>query len=454
MSCIFTDKCFQAINEYGMLDGVSTVTVAFSGGADSMSLLHFLTKHSSELGITVEAAHLNHCLRGDDANRDEQFAADQCEKYGVELHIRRVDIAALSKDRKIGHEQCGRDERYRFFSELRHDGYATATAHTASDNAETVLLNITRGCGLDGLCGIPPVRGGIIRPLIYCTRAEVEEYCRRESIPYVTDATNLTDEYSRNKIRLNVMPVMKQINPSAENTINRLSSLCRSDLDLINSLAYDELQRCRTAEGLAVDKLRQCGSHLISHIIKKFIDETLDIIPEKRHLDLITKIIYEGHGAVEIRGGKYIKIENGILKSSIKTEDPVSAEPQEWKFSEGMQLGHLVISDKKRTNETDFGFNHKINKKLLINCLSCGIITSETIIRTRRSGDVFSQYGRHKKTLKKLFTEMKLPPEERSRRLVIANGSEVLWVEGIGVSREAAVTENDEYYYEVRTVCE
>lgn len=454
MSCVFTEKCFQAIKEYKMLDGVSTVIAALSGGADSMSLLHFLTKHSDELGIKVEAAHLNHCLRGDDALHDENFAAAQCEKYGVKLHVKRVDIAVLSAARKIGHEQCGREERYRFFSELRSEGFVTATAHTASDNAETVILNITRGCGLDGLCGIPPVRSGIIRPLIHCTRAEVEDYCRRESIPFVTDATNLTDEYSRNKIRLNVLPILKQINPSAENSINRLSSLCRSDAELINSTAYGAMKNCRTEDGLSVNKLKQCNADLLPHIIKKYISETLDIIPEKRHLDLIIQIICNGRGAVEIRGGKYVKIENGILKSSHKTETFTYAEQREWKFLEGAQLGRIAVSERKCTKEANFGFNHKINKKLLINCLSCGIITSETVIRTRRSGDVFSQYGRHKKTLKKLFTEMKLSAEDRSSRLVIANGSEILWVEGIGVSREAAVTENEEYYYEVRVVCE
>lgn len=445
-----------------MLEGISHVTAALSGGADSMSLLHFLVKNRERLGITVDAAHLDHNIRGQEAKRDEEFVKRECEKLGVRLHLRSLDIPALAKERKIGLEECGRQERYRFFEELRETipASVTATAHTASDNAETVLLNITRGCGIDGLCGIPPVRSGIIRPLIGCTRGDVEAYCAEHGVPFITDSTNLSDEYSRNRVRLNVMPQLELINPSAQRAINRLSMLARSDAAVIKAAAGREAARCAKDGGLDVKTLMSCEEHIIPRVILSYLSGMTETTPEKRHIDLIVEAARAGHGAVEIKKGEYVAVSGDIIKyintptdlsanksikSSVNTEIP-------FKAGQGFDFNgkHYEISEKKSLNSAD---NNKINKKLLINCLSCGIISCDTIFRTRRSGDVFTQAGRGcTKTVKKLFSELKLSPQEREARLVAANGSTVLWIEGVGVSQQAAVCE-DGPFYEIKAGC-
>ena len=457
MPSLFSEKVFEKINEYSMLDGVKRVIVALSGGADSMSLLYFLSENKQRLGVSVAAAHLNHNLRGEESMRDEAFVRKECEKLGIELFVKSLDIASLAASEKIGLEECGRRERYRFFDELREGDpqTVTATAHTASDNAETVLFNLTRGCGIDGLCGIPPVRGGIIRPLIGCTRAQVEEYCFENGVPFITDSTNLSDEYNRNKLRLNVIPQLKMINPSAENAINRLSAIVSSDCALIDRLCANETARCTTNGGLLLDRLRECDEALLPHIIKKESQRILGVIPEKKHTDLIVKMIADGRGAVELRQNKAVRISNGVLmfadmSANLSVNTPISgSEPFEIPLRLGMDIeyngAHYYISDKIAVNTAD---KNKINKKLLINRISCGIISVDTKIRNRRSGDVFSPYGRGcTKTVKKLFTEMKLPLHERQTRLLIANGSEVLWIDGIGVSQQAAVCGGS--YFEV-----
>ena len=451
----FENKALKAINQYEMLNNVRRVIVALSGGADSMSLLYFLHSKQDELNITVEAAHLNHNIRGAEAQRDADFVAEYCRSIGVKLHYRSVDIPALADRQRLGHEECGRRERYSFFAELCADDArtVTATAHTASDNAETVLLNITRGCGLNGLCGIPPVRENVIRPLILCTRREIEAYCTRNNIPFVTDSTNLSSEYSRNRIRLSVIPQLETINPSIVASLNRLSSVSRGDSELIKRLARKEINSCAAGQGFSVDKLKCADTALLPHIIKILAEDRLNVIPEKRQLDLITEIISKGSGAVQLRANKYVSIKAGLLLfTESVSKDKVKDDYQpEYDFEPGMSF----LFDEKYIEISRKMFSEpKINKKLLIDCISCGIISDDTKIRYRKSGDVFSPYGRGcTKTVKKLFKELKIPLEERSKRLLIANGSKVLWIEGIGASQDAAPV-NEECFYEIKSgVC-
>ncbi len=442
----FSSEIYKAINDYRMFDGAKIVIVALSGGADSMSLLYFLVDNAQKLNIVVQAAHLNHNIRGGEAIRDYDFVKSYCQNLGIKLYYKSVDIPALSEKLKIGHEECGRRERYRFFDEISTENTVIATAHTASDNAETVILNMVRGCGLDGLCGIPPKRGSVVRPLIFCSRQDVEEYCEINGVPYVTDSTNLGDEYNRNKIRHLVINELKKINPSAEKAINRMSAICRNDAEIISACADDCIRNCTDNSGISVNKLKQYNDSVLSHAVKKLLNDRFGIIPEKKHTDIIINIINSGSGAVEVRKNKIVKIKDGILIFEEKSETSFTKPITEMPFEKNLKIkinGKILeISEKK----------HKINKKLLINCLSCGIISCDTKIRTRQSGDIFSPYGRNcTKSVKKLFIEKKIPQSERDKILLIANGNNVLWIEGIGVSRQAAVSDEDECFYQIRT---
>lgn len=437
----------EAVLSYKMFDGKKNVLVALSGGADSMCLLHYLVTNSQKFGITVTAAHVNHCLRGEESERDSQFVTDWCNKLNVPLFIKKIDIAVVAAERKIGLEQCGREERYGFFESLvNSDDTVIATAHTASDNAETVLLNITRGCGMEGLTGIPAVRGNIVRPLINASRGKIEKYCKENNVPFVTDSSNLCDDYSRNKIRLSVVPTLQKINPSVEGTINRMSNLILENLAFIDSAVKSEYNRCVTDTGLNIELIKEIDKNILSSVLKYAVDVNLCVTAEKKHIDLIKKIIYEGHGAVEMRKDKDVKVEGNTLVFINKCDKQKVVE----KFDEVTPVinqsyhyngKNYRILEKKTEKATD---NDKINKKLLNQRISCDIMLCGVLLRTRRSGDIFKPFGRNcTKTVKKLFTEMKIPQEQRDTRLVLAKENKVYWIEGIGVSQEAIPKSTD-----------
>ena len=195
-----TERIIGSIDTYSMLKGGERVTAALSGGADSVCLLLVLKELEEKYNIKVYAVHVNHCIRGEESDRDEHFCRDLCRKLGVELTVRRIDVPAYAADNKRSLEEAARDIRYSVFAEVASGG-KLATAHTASDSAETVILNLARGTGLKGICGIPPVRDNIIRPLIDVTRNDVENYLLKRGQNFITDSTNLSVDYTRNRIR-------------------------------------------------------------------------------------------------------------------------------------------------------------------------------------------------------------------------------------------------------------
>ena len=203
------DKALSAVEKYNMLSPGAAVIAAVSGGADSMAMLLFLMKISERYSLSLTVAHVNHGLRGEEAWRDEEYVRSFCEKNSLRFEVLHADVAALAKQSGETCEECGRRVRYEFFESIDKNA-KIATAHTASDNAETMLFNLARGSSLKGLCGIPPVRGNIIRPLIFCTREDIEVFCRENSLDFVTDSTNLTLDYSRNKIRHIAVPALRE----------------------------------------------------------------------------------------------------------------------------------------------------------------------------------------------------------------------------------------------------
>ena len=214
----------HTIEAHQMLTPGEAVLVALSGGADSTALLRALLL----LGYPVRAFHLNHCLRGAEAERDEAFCRSLCARLQVPLTVSRADIRAESVQRGESIETAARHIRYERLFAAAGEG-RIATAHTADDSVETVLFHLARGTGPEGLTGIPPVRGQLVRPLIETTRADVEDFLRQLGQDYVTDSTNADDRYTRNRIRHAVIPVLREINPALPDAVTRLSGLLRQD---------------------------------------------------------------------------------------------------------------------------------------------------------------------------------------------------------------------------------
>lgn len=444
----------DAVSAYNMFVGKKKVVVGLSGGADSMCLLDYLSKNADRFGISVSAAHLNHCLRGGESERDNRFAEEQCRIRNVPLYVKRIDIARRAKEKKLGLEECGRIERYSFFQSLTDEETVIATAHTASDNAETILLNITRGCGMDGLTGIPPVRGNIVRPLINCSRSMIERYCMEQGVEFVTDSTNLTDEYSRNKIRLSVFPVLRQINPSVETAINRMSAVILQNLTFINSSVEDYYNYCVTDNGLDIQKLRECDRNILPSVIRYAADKLFGITAEKRHIDLVVGLINNGSGAVMLCGDNTVKVVGKELRFVKKSD--LYGNKNLLPFEEtAVQLGKTYRYNGKlykfSTQKLKSDFNDfKINKNLVNQPMSCDIIACGAMMRNRRSGDVFKPIGRNcTKTVKKLFTELKIPVLQRDRLLVLAKGSNVYWIEEVGASQDSLPRNETDYCFTV-----
>ena len=408
----FIGKVRGAVKAFNMLQNSDSVIVALSGGADSVSLLHALIGLKAEYNLTLFAAHINHNIRGGEALRDENFVRELCEKNDVELFVKSVDIPSLAREKGRSEELCGREVRYDFFEELREKLSAkVATAHTASDNAETVIFNLTRGAGVNGLSGILPIRDNIIRPLIYVTRDEVEEYCSKHKLEFVTDSTNLQDEYTRNKIRHLVIPVLKELNPDFENTVTRESDMLRSFNSYIELKVEEAIHEIKVKNGYDIRRLKELPKALRLSVIRKLC--TLN------NADVDYKLINLIDGSLD---GGAVNLTNELRAVSKQGSLRFVRDKEPDYFSELELKADLAF----RYNNKEYSVKElKLNNKSLV-------------FRTRRAGDTFTLPKRNvTKTLKKLFNELRIPEENRDSVMLVADGSEVLWIEGIGESKNA-----------------
>ncbi|MBC8570066.1 tRNA lysidine(34) synthetase TilS [Zongyangia hominis] len=225
------------------------IIVALSGGADSVCLAHLLWSGREEMGLPVMACHLNHRIRGEEAKRDEDFVRNFCSRLGLPLFVKDVDVVSKAKEQGISLELCGRNERYAFFSSLAREHRAwIATAHTLSDSIETTLFHLARGTGLKGLCGIPERRDEFLRPLLPYTRRDIEDYCREWNLSYVTDSTNLSDDYTRNFIRNHLVPDFERVHPGFAVTFSETQRLLRQDEEFLSALAKEAVAAARLPE--------------------------------------------------------------------------------------------------------------------------------------------------------------------------------------------------------------
>lgn len=408
----------------------STIVVALSGGADSMSLLHALVVLSKEFNFKIEACHINHCIR-QEADSDEQFVKEFCEKLNVKLYVFKVNIPEIAGKLKIGLEECGRIERYKIFS-----GFSDcfiATAHTLSDKCETLLFNITRGCSVKGLCSIPAARDNIIRPLINCSRSEIEQYCSINGIPFVTDISNFDVNYSRNRIRNNVIPELKVINPSFENSVRKLSESSELDEDYFNTITDNILLNMRTTVGYDVKTLVNLHPALKFRVISKILYDGFNIDIERKHLLLIDSIL-EG-GKVQLNNNLYVIVSDGVLYFTSEN----SSDFELWEYD----FNNLKVSNDNCTLFAEVVEKKSLHSSQFVhkNMLDFDKLIGNITVRNRREGDRIKTVGSNcTKKLKKLFNERKL--KDRYSIPVICDESGIVWVKGIGCDERLKITES------------
>lgn len=307
------DKLLDTIRRYNMLSEGDNVIAAVSGGADSIALLHSLYALSDELHINLSACHINHNLRGEESLRDEKFVRSFCDERKIPLSVFSIDVmGSLGKHESV--EERARKMRYECFSRLCKEKNARlATAHTASDNVETVLINILRGTGTKGLSGIPPVRDNIIRPLLRCTREDIESYCDMNSLSFVTDSTNLSDDYMRNRLRHNVIPVLKEFNPSLSEGIARMTASVYDDNSYLNEAASDAKNQCRLDDGYSSIGLSGLHKALLSRIISDILSEN-GIEPSALRIGQCTDIIMKGMGKVNLCRNRFAVVRKKVFR--------------------------------------------------------------------------------------------------------------------------------------------
>lgn len=400
------NKLSSFIRQYRLIQQGDTVICAVSGGADSMALLWGLYLLKDRLGITLAAAHYNHGLRGAESDGDEAFVREFCEGYKIPFYCDKGQVTPGPK----GLEAAAREARYGFFATL---SGKIATAHTADDNAETVLLHLVRGTGLKGLGAIAPSNGNVIRPMLEITRQDVLAFLEEYHISYVTDSSNHADAFLRNRLRHHVMPLLKQENPKLAENLSAMALRLRQDED---ALAQDPEHR--------VCVLRQMHPALRSRAIAADLIHWGVPEPEAAHITLVESLVFSPNPSarVSLPGGITL-CRNYDVIGLYRPEETI--EPVELPcpgVTELPQRGiRVVCSESTEIREETDRFTVTPKGKL--------------ILRSRQAGDTIRLSG-GTKSLKKLFVDRKIPAAKRPGVAVIADDMGVLAVEGIGVNRD------------------
>lgn len=442
------NKILEFADEYEMLPAGGIVLVCVSGGADSMCLLEVMRHISYQRGFDIAAAHYNHRLRPDESDRDETFVLDVCEAHGIPFYSAGSDISIYAKMYKLGIEEAARDVRYGFFRETAEQIGAVriATAHTMNDNTETVLMNLVRGAGTNGMAGIPPVRDMIIRPLLQTSREEIVLFLSQRGISYMQDSSNDLDVYTRNKIRHNVIPLLEELNPRLNESVFSASVLSRADEEFIAEVAELFIRDC--CAGLTTDAkdLAILPFSVSSRVIRKFYGKAS--LSYSHVKDVLALCRGDNPSASLSLPGMvvYREYDRVIFDAQPQTGDisfaPVYPTPGDNFIILGLGL---TVTCKTVCCDDYAAQTDNINKPFTTFLFKSVDICGKITVRPRREGDCIKLKGHNgTKTLKKLFIEKRIPVRKRPLIPVICDDAGVLGIYGIGVSSRAVPSQGDD----------
>ena len=432
---LFLDKKIRDfIVKYKMLERGDGVVIGLSGGPDSVCLFFVLLELKEEYDLTIRALHVNHCIRGVEADRDQEFVRKLCLAHGVDLEEHVVDIPALVKETGRSTEEEARIARYELFekaaeklSEKIGHPAKIAIAHNADDNAETVLFHMVRGAGLDGMCGIAPVRDNIIRPLLEVSKSEILQLLKDNNIDYCIDATNESVDYDRNRIRHNIMPELAQINDKALEHISEMTQRLTEVADYINLEARGLLQIAKEENGhLRKRAIATAPPVISSQALKLYLSSFMPYQKDVSavHVDKILELLNEdGERQVQLPYKKTLIISYEEMYVLEDTEDKV--EPvfnyREFDYEQGM--------------------NYPTDR--YTKWFDCDKISGNVVIRNRAEGDYLTidSAGNHK-LLQDYFIDEKIPRHLRDGVPLVCDGSHVMWVVGYRISEHYKISKN------------
>ena len=401
------NKIQEMLTRYQMVSPGDTVYCAVSGGADSMALLWGMYLLREKLSIHLAAAHFNHGLRGEESDGDEVFVREFCRKYEIPLAVGSGKVEAGKK----GLEAAAREARYRFFHTLPGK---IATAHTADDNAETVLLHLIRGTGLKGLGAISPTMGNVIRPMLGITRQEVEAFLGEYFIPCRQDSSNDTDQFLRNRLRHHVMPLLKEENPRLAENLSAMALRLRQDEAALSRLSVQ-------SDPGYVPQLREMLPAQRSRALETLLKQWGVREPEAEHIALAESLVFSDKPSANAYFPGNVTVSRNYDRLE-RLEDTVEPEPILLPCPGVLVLPQLGLRICCGLDETEEGQD-------------CFTVYPEgkLILRSRLPGDEITRNG-GTKSQKKLFIDRKIPAQQRQRIPVLADDRGVLWVDGIGVN--------------------
>lgn len=445
----FVDNVKGVISKYSMLDKGDTVVVGVSGGADSLSLLHVLNEIKDEMEIKLFAVHLNHQFRGAEADEDAAFVADICKAWNIPCRIASSDVPAYAKEQGLSPEEAGREIRYKLFREVKADINASkiAVAQNLNDNVETMLMRLIRGTGLEGLKGIDAYRDDIIRPLLEADRASIEEYCRQNGLHPRVDKTNLQPIYLRNKIRLELIPYLKEsFNPNINESLVRLSQIIREENDylekqtdmLMKSIVQHEEDRLL----IKIESLKVLHEAMQRRLLRKAVEHLVGTLNgfEYKHFQGIAELLYKETGAAielpkELKA--YISYENLILSKKIEKHHKKCYYKLKYDCDNKIDELGVIISIKL----VDRNSVSIIPRNANTIYIDASKVKQELMLRNRQQGDVFSPIGmKGSKKLKDYFIDKKIPRENRDEVVLLADGNEIVWMVGGIISEKYKIT--------------
>ena len=318
MTCDLFDRVHEYCLAEALFDGVKTLCVGVSGGADSVCLLDVLTRLAPEFGLSLRAVHVHHGLRGAEADRDAAFVKALCDTQNVSVQLVRSDAAATARDRRCSVEEAGRDLRYAAFRAAGCD--AVAVAHTMNDNIETMLFHLARGTSLTGFAGMRPKNGDVLRPLLCVRRDEVEQYLKERALTFVTDSTNQSDDYTRNRIRHRAVPALKEINPAFLGHAAALMCDAREEDECLNEQAKALLLRARTDAGYRKDVLLETHPAVQKKALHLLLCEAMPRCPERSDLTRCLQVLHGDRVRTQLSGNLFFARRRGAVFTMVAGE--------------------------------------------------------------------------------------------------------------------------------------
>lgn len=429
----------------------TTVLLALSGGADSSALLHMLIEDAKKLQFSIHAAHFNHHIRGDEANRDAQFCKNLCAKLNIPFYLGEADVPSLAKENGNSMEAEAREQRYSFFEGVMRENNIPilVTAHHAEDQVETVLLHILRGSGIKGICGINPCRefsNGLylVRPLLNAEKSDILEYCSENNIDFVTDSTNCDTQYTRNALRHEIIPKLRAIQPNLCGVFDRLSKSAYETNDFLHSSAIEFIEiNCQN--GIPLDKFNESHIALRACVLCVLFEEYCGATLERVHIDSLLELCTkaEPHSSISLPQQVKAQIEDGKLVFLTNKIDSTPRKLNPIPFCEGIidtQNGYIIKIEKNPTK--------KMQKNPFCLDIQCDFIDENTYFRSRREGDVIFSGNMNKKA-KKLISEKKIPLETRNVLPILVSKNEILWIPSVAVCdkvKKGKLMENENFY--------